>query len=236
MIKLSSKVEQKKKFQPINLKYQILMYNKLVIRKKEEEDIKKFVKDGLEAIKHGRKGTPKPKKFKLNNKMTEISWVNTKTNKGEKELVLSEVNDVKSGITTKVLERIPKNKRDDKEKLCFSLVGEERTLDIECEDEQQKKDFMHIFKITLEQYKRNELKQIDSEEKELQDHIKALKKWNFDLLESDWKISHNLSKGEDFTEEDSKYISNCLNGNSTLFNLELTKSNINDAGKKFIIF
>jgi hypothetical protein len=57
-------------------------YTKLTIRKKEEEEIKNFSKNAVEAIKHGRKGSPKPKKFKLNNKHTEISWSNTKTTKG----------------------------------------------------------------------------------------------------------------------------------------------------------
>jgi hypothetical protein len=149
---------------------------------------------------------------------------------GDKSAPLSDFKDIKSGITTKVLERINKKQKDEKEKLCFSLVGEKKTLDIECDTEQKKKELFHLFKITLEQYKRNELKQIDSEEKEMMEHQKVLKKWNFDILSNEWKISQNLSKGENFTEEDAKLISNCLNGNSTLLTLDLQKSAINDAG------
>lgn len=88
---------------------------------------------GFEVIKHGRRGKPKKRYLQMDKAQTMIQWSSHIKNGEQALIALSDVTEVRRGITTDVLQRTG-NKRNS----CryFSIIARSRNLDIEVESEE----------------------------------------------------------------------------------------------------
>ncbi|KAL0236676.1 hypothetical protein PCE1_000074 [Barthelona sp. PCE] len=83
---------------------------------------------GGQFIKHGRRGRPHPRYVVLGDDMATVFWRDPKKSKFKNSMHIAEITDVVPGKQTAVFER-----SDVEPGLCFSLVGIDRTLDLQCE-------------------------------------------------------------------------------------------------------
>ena len=98
----------------------------------EEEYRDMFVK-GISFLKHGRRGKPHPRLIAISEDGTQVSW-QIASSTAKKYMNLSDVVGVHKGASTAVFKR--NRDIEDRDKLCFSLIGKERTLDLEAPTEQ----------------------------------------------------------------------------------------------------
>ncbi|KAL8483582.1 hypothetical protein ACS0TY_026315 [Phlomoides rotata] len=99
-----------------------------------ERDIEQAItalKKGAHLLKYGRRGKPKFCPFRLANDEAVLIWF---TNKEEKHLKLSHVSRIISGQRTPIFQRYP---RPEKEYQSFSLIYNDRSLDLICKDKEE---------------------------------------------------------------------------------------------------
>ncbi|XP_010519784.1 PREDICTED: bifunctional serine/threonine-protein kinase/NEDD4-like E3 ubiquitin-protein ligase [Tarenaya hassleriana] len=99
-----------------------------------ERDIEQAItalKKGAYLLKYGRRGKPKFCPFRLSNDETVLIWF---SGKEEKHLKLSHVSRIISGQRTPIFQRYP---RPEKEYQSFSLIYNERSLDLICKDKDE---------------------------------------------------------------------------------------------------
>jgi hypothetical protein len=102
-------------------------------RRKELETFKQTLQAGIIVKKHGRRGVPHKRTIFITNGKT-IYWQkpSTKLNPSDQHCIQwTKVKQVVQGIHTDVLKRTAKS---DKDSLCFSLLTDDRSLDIEAPD------------------------------------------------------------------------------------------------------
>ncbi|KAK8710724.1 hypothetical protein V6N13_146037 [Hibiscus sabdariffa] len=86
------------------------------------------LKKGMYLLKYGRWGKPKFCPFRLSTDEKSLVWY---SDKEEKQLRLSQISKIVSGQRTAVFQRIP---QPDKEQQSFSLIYNNRSLDLICKD------------------------------------------------------------------------------------------------------
>ncbi|CAN4117973.1 unnamed protein product [Withania somnifera] len=99
-----------------------------------ERDIEQAItalKKGAYLLKYGRRGKPKFCPFRLSNDETALIWF---SGKEEKHLNLSHVSRIISGQRTPIFQRYP---RPEKEYQSFSLIYNDRSLDLICKDKDE---------------------------------------------------------------------------------------------------
>ncbi|XP_065877346.1 PH, RCC1 and FYVE domains-containing protein 1-like isoform X1 [Euphorbia lathyris] len=99
-----------------------------------ERDIEQAItalKKGAYLLKYGRRGKPKFCPFRLSNDESVLIWF---SGKEEKHLRLSHVSRIVSGQRTPIFQRHP---RPEKEYQSFSLIYNERSLDLICKDKDE---------------------------------------------------------------------------------------------------
>ncbi|XP_004291740.1 PREDICTED: uncharacterized protein LOC101306203 [Fragaria vesca subsp. vesca] len=99
-----------------------------------ERDIEQAVtalKKGAYLLKYGRRGKPKFCPFRLSNDESVLIWF---SGKEEKRLKLSHVSRIISGQRTPIFQRYP---RPEKEYQSFSLIYNDRSLDLICKDKDE---------------------------------------------------------------------------------------------------
>ncbi|XP_020879392.1 uncharacterized protein LOC9310014 [Arabidopsis lyrata subsp. lyrata] len=89
------------------------------------------LKKGAYLLKYGRRGKPKFCPFRLSNDESVLIWF---SGKEEKHLKLSHVSRIISGQRTPIFQRYP---RPEKEYQSFSLIYDERSLDVICKDKDE---------------------------------------------------------------------------------------------------
>ncbi|CAF1778182.1 unnamed protein product [Brassica oleracea var. botrytis] len=89
------------------------------------------LKMGAYLLKYGRRGKPKFCPFRLSNDESVLIWF---SGKEEKHLKLSHVSRIISGQRTPIFQRCP---RPEKEYQSFSLIYDERSLDLICKDKDE---------------------------------------------------------------------------------------------------
>ncbi|XP_038707993.1 PH, RCC1 and FYVE domains-containing protein 1-like isoform X1 [Tripterygium wilfordii] len=89
------------------------------------------LKKGAYLLKYGRRGKPKFCPFRLSNDESVLIWF---SGKEEKHLRLSHVSRIISGQRTPIFQRYP---RPEKEYQSFSLIHNERSLDLICKDKDE---------------------------------------------------------------------------------------------------
>ncbi|KAB5541118.1 hypothetical protein DKX38_014092 [Salix brachista] len=99
-----------------------------------ERDIEQAItalKKGAYLLKYGRRGKPKFCPFRLSNDESVLIWI---SGKEEKRLKLIHVSRIISGQRTPIFQRYP---RPEKEYQSFSLIYNDRTLDLICKDKDE---------------------------------------------------------------------------------------------------
>ncbi|XP_075093487.1 PH, RCC1 and FYVE domains-containing protein 1 [Nicotiana tabacum] len=99
-----------------------------------ERDIEQAItalKKGAYLLKYGRRGKPKFCPFRLSNDESALIWF---SGKEEKHLKLSHVSRIISGQRTPIFQRYP---RPEKEYQSFSLIYNDRSLDLICKDKDE---------------------------------------------------------------------------------------------------
>ncbi|KAL8029434.1 hypothetical protein ABFX02_14G224800 [Erythranthe guttata] len=99
-----------------------------------ERDIEQAItalKKGAHLLKYGRRGKPKFCPFRLANDESVLIWF---SGKEEKHLKLSHVSRIVSGQRTPIFQRYP---RPEKEYQSFSLIYNDRSLDLICKDKEE---------------------------------------------------------------------------------------------------
>ncbi|KAK4408306.1 PH, RCC1 and FYVE domains-containing protein 1 [Sesamum angolense] len=99
-----------------------------------ERDIEQAItalKKGAHLLKYGRRGKPKFCPFRLSNDESILIWF---SGKEEKHLKLSHVSRIISGQRTPIFQRYP---RPEKEYQSFSLIYNDRSLDLICKDKEE---------------------------------------------------------------------------------------------------
>ncbi|XP_062014897.1 PH, RCC1 and FYVE domains-containing protein 1 [Rosa rugosa] len=99
-----------------------------------ERDIEQAItalKKGAYLLKYGRRGKPKFCPFRLSNDESILIWF---SGKEEKQLKLSHVSRIISGQRTPIFQRYP---RPEKEYQSFSLIYNDRSLDLICKDKDE---------------------------------------------------------------------------------------------------
>uniref|UniRef100_A0A2P2JH83 Uncharacterized protein LOC8271515 n=1 Tax=Rhizophora mucronata TaxID=61149 RepID=A0A2P2JH83_RHIMU len=99
-----------------------------------ERDIEQAItalKKGACLVKYGRRGKPKFCPFRLSNDESVLIWI---SGKEEKHLRLSHVSRIISGQRTQIFQRYP---RPEKEYQSFSLIYNDRSLDLICKDKDE---------------------------------------------------------------------------------------------------
>ncbi|CAA0813202.1 Regulator of chromosome condensation (RCC1) family with FYVE zinc finger domain [Striga hermonthica] len=99
-----------------------------------ERDIEQAItalKKGAHLLKYGRRGKPKFCPFRLANDESVLLWY---SGKEEKKLKLSHVSRIISGQRTPIFQRYP---RPEKEYQSFSLIYNDRSLDLICKDKEE---------------------------------------------------------------------------------------------------
>ncbi|URE20153.1 (E 0.0) Ran GTPase binding chromatin binding zinc ion binding [Musa troglodytarum] len=89
------------------------------------------LKKGAHLLKYGRRGKPKFCPFRLSNDESLLIWY---SGKDEKQLKLSQVSKIIPGQRTAIFQRYP---RPDKEYQSFSLIYNDRSLDLICKDKDE---------------------------------------------------------------------------------------------------
>ncbi|EEF49567.1 Ran GTPase binding protein, putative [Ricinus communis] len=89
------------------------------------------LKKGAQLLKYGRRGKPKFCPFRLANDESALVWL---SGKEEKHLKLSHVSRIISGQRTPIFQRYP---RPEKEYQSFSLIYDDRSLDLICKDKDE---------------------------------------------------------------------------------------------------
>ncbi|XP_074331874.1 PH, RCC1 and FYVE domains-containing protein 1-like isoform X1 [Apium graveolens] len=89
------------------------------------------LKKGATLLKYGRRGKPKFCPFRLANDESVLIWI---SGKEEKHLILSHVSRIISGQRTPIFQRYP---RPEKEYQSFSLIYNDRSLDLICKDKDE---------------------------------------------------------------------------------------------------
>ncbi|KAJ9685375.1 hypothetical protein PVL29_017414 [Vitis rotundifolia] len=100
----------------------------------EERDIELAIialKKGAHLLKYGRRGKPKFCPFRLSNDESVLIWL---SGKEEKRLKLSHVSRIIPGQRTPIFQRYP---RPEKEYQSFSLIYNDRSLDLICKDKDE---------------------------------------------------------------------------------------------------
>ena len=126
---------------------------------------------------------------------------------------------MEKGFHTKPFKRV---KKDVKEENCFSLIGDDRTLDFEFSNTEDRNYWFDVFQSLL-RYCRQRTHGSTSKEKEAEKDVASLKKWNFDIESNAWKFSKFLTKGTVFEEDDYDTLGRALNGNTKIEVLELSE-------------
>ncbi|GLT58678.1 hypothetical protein SLA2020_315490 [Shorea laevis] len=99
-----------------------------------ERDIEQAItalKKGAYLLKYGRRGKPKFCPFRLSNDESVLIWI---SGKEEKHVKLSNVSRIISGQRTPIFQRYP---RPEKEYQSFSLIYNDRSLDLICKDKDE---------------------------------------------------------------------------------------------------
>ncbi|GAB2277068.1 hypothetical protein Dimus_011776 [Dionaea muscipula] len=99
-----------------------------------ERDVEQAItalKKGAHLLKYGRRGKPKFCPFRLSNDESVLIWL---SGKEEKHLKLSHVSRIISGQRTPIFQRYP---RPEKEYQSFSLIYNDRSLDLICKDKDE---------------------------------------------------------------------------------------------------
>ena len=106
----------------------------LIKKKKQDDKHYKTVIKGAKFMKHGRKGKPHFRWVSANQQLDTITWKEMNNNSGKAKKNSFKVLDftkVQKGNETKVFQRTKKLDS----KLCLSLIGTTRTLDLELSSE-----------------------------------------------------------------------------------------------------
>ena len=182
---------------------------------------------GFKCIKHGRQGSPHERWVSISPSFDKIIWKPLQS--GDKGATkkstesLSTFSKVEKGCTTKPFKRSKKVK----EEYCFSLVGEERTLDFEFSTTEDRDYWADVFHAIIGHQKQDK-SQSSSKAQDLEKVANSLKKFHFDIESNTWKYSKVLTKGTTFTDEDFHYLGFALNGNYKIETLDLSEIKLTD--------
>ncbi|KAL8129371.1 hypothetical protein V2J09_018526 [Rumex salicifolius] len=114
-----------------------------------ERDIEQAItalKKGAYLLKYGRRGKPKFCPFRLSNDESVLIWF---SGKEEKHLKLSQVSRIISGQRTPIFQRYP---RPEKEYQSFSLIYNDRSLDLICKDKDEAEVWFSGLKALISRY------------------------------------------------------------------------------------
>jgi len=185
-------------------------------------------KIGFKCIKHGRKGSPHERWVSINSTYDKIQWkpVQNDNGKSSKKSIepLETFVKMEKGCTTKPFKRAKKIKQEN----CLSLIGEERTLDLEFTTEEDRNYWYDVFQALLLFNRQKMNGGTTTREKDMEKVVNALKKFHFDIEAAVWKFSKVLTKGTTFTEEDFISLGYALSGNPKIETLELSDMKLTD--------
>jgi len=127
---------------------------KELIKQVETEYFKELLLRGDTFLKYGRHGKPHPRFVWVTSDFKEVKWKGVKSkqfllsiNKKE-SILISEITDVTLGQKTEIFHI---NGRAHRALYSFSIVGKERTLDLECETAKMRIEFVKAFKTLIGQ-------------------------------------------------------------------------------------
>lgn len=113
----------------------------------EEKQLPILVEGGVFKKHAGGLGRPGPRVVRLTRDKTGFTWhAEDKKPKPESVIYIAEIKNVKPGMTTDAFKRTG-NK--DLKHLCFSIIAEGRTLDLECDDNNTQQTWVAAIKACL---------------------------------------------------------------------------------------
>jgi len=227
------------------------MYHQLV-KKKQEEALYKEARKGAVFRKHGRRGKPHDRYVMLGKDLDSISWKeasgdgnsgssssnnnnsggsssNSSSSSGSgllskkrrENLIVQSFDTIQKGCDTKLFKRNSKNLKPEH---CFSLIGNERTLDLECSSQEMRDQWYEIFDCVLRRgvALKNDSKKFKEQEANIEKVTKALAKFTFDISSDTWKVSKLLTKNATFTEEEFYHLAHSLQNNPLVKIIDLS--------------
>eukprot|EP01080_Neovahlkampfia_damariscottae_P007364 gene7364-11686_t len=204
------------------------MFSELTKRKIHEENVKKL-KSGIIITKHGRKGSPHPRYMYMSKTGDKIMWRNTTNKEKDKgELPLIDLYEFSDGCNTQVFKRVNKKKKDEIQSKCFSVIGKERSLDLEFPSVEKKQEWETVFKCFVEEGIKLSSGKVGEYDKKIEKTLKCLKKWSFDIEDEEWKISKILNKGDLIDEGDANLLSSCLTSNNKIKVIDFSEAGLKD--------
>eukprot|EP00762_Andalucia_godoyi_P002222 ANDGO_07584.mRNA.1 Ankyrin repeat len=148
----------------------------------DEDEYRNMFINGTDFIKHGRRGKPHPRHICISEDGKKVQWKIPQSTSGVREMSLSEVVGVHKGASTAVFKR--QADIDRKNKLCLSLIGKKRTLDLEAPSENIRDLWCEHFALIVQ---RNHLENRARERKRLmhkrgKTYARAKALWEDDIL------------------------------------------------------
>jgi ankyrin repeat protein len=210
-------------------KQHIVPMYELIKKKKREDKLFKDAKKGVVLKKHGRKGKPHERLISLTKELDYITWreVGGKSNP-KAQLAMIDFTTIQKGCNTKIFKRA----KNLKQEYCLSLIGNERTLDLECSSEDMRDTWYDILLSALQRVHamKTNPDEVLRKEKEVDKVIQVLNKLTFDIYSDTWRVSKLLTKKESFQDSEFSQLASALENNSVLRVLDLSCIKLTDAG------
>lgn len=185
----------------------------------------------FQCMKHGRQGNPHLRQFFLSKNADKISWRNPTKKVNEGEINVADLKHFLPGCETPVFKRQAKKFLEENKDKCFSVVTDQRSLDLEFPTVEKKLEWEKTFQYLVEIGKALKgITQKSKEEEMLDKVMPVLKKWNFDVNSEEWRISKVLNKGESPTNEEIDLISCVWEKNSVVKLIDFNGCAITDQG------
>eukprot|EP00792_Barthelona_sp_PAP020_P004733 TRINITY_DN2316_c0_g1_i1.p1 TRINITY_DN2316_c0_g1~~TRINITY_DN2316_c0_g1_i1.p1 ORF type:complete len:696 (+),score=221.36 TRINITY_DN2316_c0_g1_i1:59-2146(+) len=126
-----------------------------------EQKIKEMLIEGAVFLKHGHRGAPKRRHIWMSSALDLVQWRDPGSSKEKvkSHLFWSDIFEVRLGQTTEVFER--QSGEPGKERSSFSLIGRERTLDLECENPAMANNWFKAFKWLLDQRQKERVSKVN---------------------------------------------------------------------------
>eukprot|EP00808_Paulinella_micropora_P019993 g2475.t1 len=120
--------------------------------KKLPTDIRNFLQQGSLLMKHSKTAKPRPRHVYVDNELKHLVWKDPKEKllHPENKMKIYKIKQIEEGRCTPQLQRKSFGKFLAKEECCFSITGQERTVDLEAADEASKKQWVNALEILVE--------------------------------------------------------------------------------------
>eukprot|EP00792_Barthelona_sp_PAP020_P004734 TRINITY_DN2316_c0_g2_i1.p1 TRINITY_DN2316_c0_g2~~TRINITY_DN2316_c0_g2_i1.p1 ORF type:complete len:706 (+),score=200.91 TRINITY_DN2316_c0_g2_i1:50-2167(+) len=148
----------------------------------QEQKIKNLLIEGGVFLKHGHRGSPKKRLVWMSNSLDLIQWrdANSSNTQAKGHIFWSDIDEIRKGQTTKIFER--QSGEPGREMSCFSLVGRDRTLDLECENPAMMNEWVGAFQWLINQRQRERISRVNEFVKMTQENRRKISSASFPNL------------------------------------------------------